>query len=152
MFPRPHWRGSTPRIQHSRGRKKSELLPPRSNSGTTYTYAAVLEFLRLLLVPLNVLGPAMTRRDPLGPSTSRVPHPDFAINWYRTKIPPEISSRIHRTSDWKGFSQTISWLGMLCGWLYLTIWAHTVGNHLLATVFGLLYGMQANFAINGMHE
>ena len=39
--------------------------------------------------------------DPYGPATSRVPHPDHSIGWYRTEIKPEVHRALHKKSDAK---------------------------------------------------
>lgn len=78
--------------------------------------------------------------------------PDYAISWYRTKLPPEIHREVHMTTDAQGAQQTFAFLGMLATWFIGALWFHERGYHGLTIVFALLYGMQANFLINGMHE
>jgi hypothetical protein len=41
---------------------------------------------------------------------------------------------------------------MLAAWFALALLFHQQRQHLASTVFVLLYGLQANFLINGMHE
>ena len=91
-------------------------------------------------------------RDPLRPSTSRVPLPKHTIGWYRTKLSPEVSAAIHEVSDVKGAIQTLSFLGMLATFFLLTLYFRVRGSIWGCTVSVLLYGMQANFCINDMHE
>lgn len=94
----------------------------------------------------------MVRGDPFGPSTSRVKLPDHSIDWYRTKLDPETHKRIHHKSDLHGAAQTLGFLGMLALWLWLAVRLQVAGRPGLAMPFVLLYGMQSNFCINGMHE
>lgn len=94
----------------------------------------------------------MSKKDPMGPATSRVPHPQSEITWYRTKLSPDVHGEVHRSSDLKGMVQCVAWFGMLAAWFSLALWTHVAGWNTLAGVFTLMYGMQANFAINGMHE
>ena len=43
----------------------------------------------------------MVNTDTLGPATSKVPHPDATISWYRTELKPEVHRAIHAKSDAK---------------------------------------------------
>jgi len=88
----------------------------------------------------------------LGPQTSQVKLPDYSIDWYRTPLSPEVSKRLHETSDVKGFIQTGGFLACLLGTGALALYFSTTGLHALTVLFTLLYGLQANFLINGMHE
>ena len=89
----------------------------------------------------------------MGASTSRVPHPEGAsIAWHRTELPPGVSAKLHRKSDFRGALQTIGWLLLLVCWFVMALRCHAAGRPLATTAFALLYGAQANFAINGMHE
>lgn len=90
--------------------------------------------------------------DPYGPATSRVPHPDHSIGWYRTEIKPEVHRALHKKSDAKAWFQTLSFLGMLAASFSLALYFHSQGQFCYTILFTLLYGMQANFLINGMHE
>lgn len=88
----------------------------------------------------------------MGAQTSRVPLPDHAVPWYRTKLPPDVSAALHRTSDALAWRQTLCFLGMLLAWFTAALYFHSMGHQGLCVVFVLLYGMQANFLINAMHE
>jgi len=88
----------------------------------------------------------------MGASTSRVPHPEESISWYRTKIPREVHKQLHTKSDFQGFIQTFAFLGMLFSFFVLALYFNQKAQFALTIVFTLLYGMQANFLINGMHE
>ena len=89
----------------------------------------------------------------MGAQTSRVPLPEgVSISWYRTKLPPDVSKRISQSSDVLGAIQTLGFLAMLALWALLALMFHSSGNMFLATFFTLMYGMQSNFLINGMHE
>lgn len=87
------------------------------------------------------------------PQTSRVPLPTGAsIEWYRTKLPPGVSEAVHAKSDILGAVQVVGWLGMLAAAAASAVRFHSEGRPWLSLLFVMLYGMQANFAINGMHE
>ena len=88
----------------------------------------------------------------LSPQTSRVPLPEYSIEWYRTKLDPQIFSKLHELSDVKGCIQTCGFLACLFCSLICATYYNEKGNIFLTTLFSLLYGMQANFLINGMHE
>ena len=94
----------------------------------------------------------MGRSDPLGPFTSRVALPDHAIDWYRTKLPAQVHAQLHKTSDLKAWVQALSFLGMLAAWFVLALQSYGAGRYACTLVCVALYGMQANFLINGMHE
>jgi len=94
----------------------------------------------------------MGRGDIMGPSTSGVPLPNHSIAWYRTKIPADVHKQVHKTSDAHGFFQTLSFLGMLSTWFGAALHFHAAGRPGLTLLFVAIYGMQANFLINGMHE
>ena len=87
-----------------------------------------------------------------GPQTSKVPLPPHTISWYRTKIDPELYRRLHATSDARGAFQTFGFLTMLGAWFGLALHFHASGAPTLCFCAAALYGMQANFLINGMHE
>ena len=88
----------------------------------------------------------------LQPQTSGVPLPDHSIDWYRTPIPAEVKERLHLKSDAKGLVQTLGFLGILLGSGALAMHFSYTPYVSLATAFVLLYGLVANFLINGMHE
>ena len=74
------------------------------------------------------------------------------INWYRTPLSPEVSARLHSRSDVYGLAQLLAWLANLFLWAAAAQACAWSGRPLIATLFVLLYGLQANFAINAMHE
>jgi len=89
----------------------------------------------------------------MGAQTSRVPLPEgISIQWHRTKISGRLKAELHSRSDLQGGFQTLGFLGMLLCWGCLAVHLYYTGRQLLAVGFVLLYGMQANFLINGMHE
>jgi fatty acid desaturase len=88
----------------------------------------------------------------MGAQTSRVKLPDEAIAWYRTPLPPEVSKRLHELSDAKAAVQTLGFLGCLLGSGGLALHFAAAGAPLAALACVLLYGLQANFLINAMHE
>jgi fatty acid desaturase len=63
-----------------------------------------------------------------------------------------VSKKLHKRSDIQGAIQTVGFLGMLLLWFCLALHFNSSNQKLLAGCFTLLYGMQANFLINGMHE
>ena len=90
-------------------------------------------------------------------------NPRLPPHRYRTKIDPATYRRLHTTSDVRGAFQTFGFLGMLGAWFALAVYfhaAHAAGGAgplsslslLLCVGACALYGMQANFLINGMHE
>lgn len=88
----------------------------------------------------------------MGAQTSKVPLPKHTIKWHRTKLSPEVSKELHRTSDVKGAIQTLSFLGNLGLSFGLALYFNSIGFTITTIFFVALYGMQANFLINGMHE
>ena len=88
----------------------------------------------------------------MGASTSRVPLPDASIPWYRTKLDPALSARLHTLSDAKAWRQCGGFALTLLGSLAAAVRFASLGNAPLALAFSLLYGLQANFLINAMHE
>ena len=94
----------------------------------------------------------------MGVQASHTAHPTnedgtpVAISWYRTKLEPKTFKRLHETSDLRGALQTVGWILCLFAWFALALDCHAKRLHGLTVVFVLMYGMQANFAINGMHE
>ena len=85
----------------------------------------------------------------MGATTSRVPLPDHTIAWYRTPLAPDVSARLHEVSDARGAAQTLGYLCTLLGSGGAAVYYS--GRSLpLATLFALLYGLQANFLINAM--
>ena len=88
----------------------------------------------------------------MGASTSRVPHPNVTVKWYRTKLTKEQHKRLHQRSNTQAFMQTLSFFGMLIAWFALALHFWSRSNVMLTTIFVLLYGMQSNFMINAVHE
>ena len=95
----------------------------------------------------------------MGVQASHTAHPvdehtgkPISVQWYRTKIPSDQFRRLHQVSDLRGAMQSVGWLAMLAAWFCLALDCHARGLTALSVVFVLLYGMQVNFAINGMHE
>ena len=88
----------------------------------------------------------------LAPHPTRVPLPATEVTWYRTKLPPDVSARLHTLSDVKAAAQTLSFLGQLAIWGVAAVYFSVTGHPYAALAFLLLYGMQANFLINAMHE
>lgn len=76
----------------------------------------------------------------------------FSVDWYRTSIPEDVKRELHALSDARGLLQSVSWLTALFGSGALAVRASLAGDYGVATVFSLVYGCIANFAINGMHE
>jgi len=75
-----------------------------------------------------------------------------AIDWYRTPVPPELFKQLHRRSDWLGFRQSLSFLGIAVFLGAATFWAQRHG-HRVWTVLGLFaYGTVGHFYVNAMHE
>ena len=86
----------------------------------------------------------------MGAQTSRAAL-DHDISWYRTSLPPGVSAALHKKSDLRGAVQTLGFLGMLAVTLLGAVTlAHAAPA--ASALCALLYGMQANFLINGMHE
>ena len=90
--------------------------------------------------------------DVMGPVTKHVQHPSHVIKWYRTKLPPGKMKELQEKSDLSGYLQTLSFLGMQAAWFGLALHFQAAERYGFAVFFTLLYGMQANFLINGMHE
>ena len=88
----------------------------------------------------------------MGASTSRVPHPDAVVKWYRTKLTKEQHKALHQRSNVQAFIQTLAFFGMLVTWFALALYFFSENRVTLAAVFVSLYGMQSNFLINAMHE
>jgi fatty acid desaturase len=63
-----------------------------------------------------------------------------------------VSSALHATSDAQGFLQTLGFLGMLAFWFGAALYLQARGHMAWCVIAVALYGMQANFLINGMHE
>jgi fatty acid desaturase len=101
----------------------------------------------------GISGPAKFFANKLmGVSPSRT-LPDFTVEWYRTKIEdPKIFESLHRKSDVKGFIQAGGFLGTLLTTAFLALRSRSRGNNALTFLLVGLYGVQANFLINGMHE
>lgn len=91
----------------------------------------------------------------LAPRPTTVPLPPVDVAWYRTPLAPEVKRRLHELSDLKAAVQTLGFLAQLALWGALAVhFAHLSARPrpLAALFFSLLYGAQANFLINGMHE
>lgn len=91
----------------------------------------------------------------MGVASSRVSDAELSsleIPWHRTQLPAEVSARLHAKSDARGLAHLAAWLAMLLGWAAAAQAAAWSGRPLLAAACVLLYGAQANFAINAMHE
>ena len=128
----------------------------------------------------------------MGVQSSRIPHPKHTIPWHRTKLSPEVTTRVHATSDvqgellwwcqfftddigirapshhlltctppfrsspWhsmpQGAIQSVGILAMLASWVVLALYFNDKGNTPMCLMAVLMYGLQANFLINGMHE
>jgi fatty acid desaturase len=76
----------------------------------------------------------------------------FSVDFYRTKLPPDVSARLLERSDARGLLQAGGWLGVLLGAGALAVRASLAGDAARAAAWSLVYGCVANFAINGMHE
>lgn len=74
------------------------------------------------------------------------------VDWYRTPLSAEVSARLHARSDVRGLVQLAGWTSLLLAWAAAAQACAWAGRPLAAALFCLLYGAQANFAINGMHE
>ena len=94
----------------------------------------------------------------MGVQASHTPHPvdddgePISVQWYRTKLSPQKFKELHRVSDLRGAFQSVGWIATLALWFFLALDCYSKELYGLTVVFVLLYGMQANFAINGMHE
>jgi hypothetical protein len=67
--------------------------------------------------------------------------PDHSVPWYRTKVPPDVHTAVHRTSDIKAWGQTLAFMGMLMAWFSLALYCHyRADRQLLAGFFTVLYG------------
>lgn len=89
----------------------------------------------------------------LAPRPTSVPLPPGAsVEWYRTPLAPALSRRLHALSDVKGAAQTLGFLAQLALWAAGAVHCQQRGRPVLALLFSLLYGAQANFLINAMHE
>ena len=88
----------------------------------------------------------------LTPQTSGVPLPDHEIKWYRTPLPKSVNERVHALSDARGFVQTGGFLGCLLGVGACSLYCAYTHRPALSVLCALLYGLIANFLINGMHE
>ena len=89
----------------------------------------------------------------MGAATSRVPHPDHTVDWYRTKLDPAVSARVHALSDAQGAFQTLGFLSCLLGSGAAAVYFAGAGhNAALSVAFALLYCGISNFCINAMHE
>ena len=88
----------------------------------------------------------------LGPQTSGVPPSEHVIDWYRTPLPKELNARLHERSDLRGAAQTLGFLSALLGSGGAALHFSATPHHAATALFVLLYGLIANFLINGMHE
>ena len=87
----------------------------------------------------------------MGVQASKGTNP-HSIKWHRTPLQPETNRAVHAVSDARGALQAGGWLAMLFAWFGLALHHQAEGHPWLSLLFVLLYGCQANFAINGMHE
>ena len=88
----------------------------------------------------------------MGVSPSR-PSSDVSVEWYRTKIhDAELFDRLHQKSDLKGFLQAGGFLASLLTSAYLALYSWSRSYFAATLCFVTIYGIQANFLINGMHE
>jgi len=73
----------------------------------------------------------------------------FFVEWER----PKIDRQLFQKSNVKAMFQAGGWVALLFTWagLALFCWTHQYSSW-LTTLFVLMYGIQANFCINGMHE
>jgi len=89
----------------------------------------------------------------MGIQSSRVPHPEFTIDWYRTKLSPEVSRTIHKKSDLQGAIQTLGFLANQLLWLVGCVYFQKYYYQPFAlSVFVVMYCVQCNFMINAVHE
>lgn len=88
----------------------------------------------------------------MGAQTSRVPLPEASIPWHRTLLDPDVSRKLHELSDVKAAWQTGGFLGGLLLSGAIAVAAGAQGANGMALFFTLVYGLQANFLINAMHE
>jgi fatty acid desaturase len=88
----------------------------------------------------------------LAPRPTTVPLPPVEVSWYRTPIEPELKRRLHELSDARAFAQTLGFLAQLALWACGAVYCQQHGRPLAALLLSLVYGAQANFLINAMHE
>lgn len=79
--------------------------------------------------------------------------PNVCIQWYRTKLEGGLLDELQQRSDWKGFLQAGGFVAVLLGTAAaaLVSWARHWPWWITASLV-FLYGMEANFCINGVHE
>ena len=80
------------------------------------------------------------------------PDPGAKVRWYRTPLPRETLNELNRRSDFKGFAQTLGYLGLLTlsgglAWYSSANWPWPL-TLLLLFAHGTFYG----FTVNGFHE
>jgi len=99
----------------------------------------------------NVITPVLQQEPPLKEFTEAVRR-NVAINWYRTKLPPDEMKKLHVKSDLRGAAQTLGYLAclLLPGGLAWYSFNHWSWGWTAAFVF--LYGMVVAFAGNAVHE
>ena len=74
------------------------------------------------------------------------------IKWYRSPVAAADLARLNQRSDWRGFVQTISFLGLLACSGALA-WVAVEGAHWLAALaLVYLHGSLWAFMVNGFHE
>jgi fatty acid desaturase len=100
-------------------------------------------------LPLLKMGVILT---PGGARTTSVPLPDVTIEWQRVPLSKEVHDRVHALSDARAFAQAGGFCALLLGTLAGAVWSSTTPRVWLTVGLSLLYGLQANFLINGMHE
>jgi len=77
----------------------------------------------------------------------------FSVEWERAKIDRQTFRELHQKSDVKAMIQAGGWVGLLFTWAGLALysWTHQFPTFVTA-LFVIMYGIQANFCINGVHE
>jgi len=88
----------------------------------------------------------------MGVSPSQQLDESFSVNWERIKIDRELLRELHKRSDTKAFVQAGGWVVLLFTWATLALYSWAHWYPLVTLLFVMLYGIQANFCINGMHE
>eukprot|EP01079_Euglenida_sp_SAG-EU17-18_P011273 gene11273-2049_t len=74
------------------------------------------------------------------------------VKWYRTAVDGALLNKLHERNDGKGLFQAGGWLGLLLGIAAAALWSQAHLHWAATATLVFLYGVQANFAINGMHE
>ncbi|MCE9592342.1 MAG: fatty acid desaturase [Planctomycetes bacterium] len=74
------------------------------------------------------------------------------IDWYRCPVERELLKQLSRRSDFKGFVQTLSHLGLMTVVFAGALYAAHLRLWLAVAPLVFLYGMFTAFMINGVHE